>query len=179
MPPYIFQIEDLRKTVDQGREVLKHIHLAFFHGAKIGVIGSNGSGKSTLLRIMAGLDTDFDGTARAASGTRIGHLAQEPQLDATKDVRGNVEDGVVETRALLDRFEEISARFGEDLSPDEMEKLLERQGDVQAQIDKDRDHAKQREIGDGPAMFVNQEPVENSDAALRRAIEEALRAGSV
>ncbi|MEE8105952.1 MAG: energy-dependent translational throttle protein EttA [Planctomycetota bacterium] len=135
MPPYIFQIENLGKTVDQGREVLKHIHLAFFHGAKIGVIGSNGSGKSTLLRIMAGLDTDFDGTARAASGTRIGHLAQEPQLDATKDVRGNVEDGVAETRALLDRFEEISARFGEDLSPDEMEKLLEKQGEVQAQID--------------------------------------------
>jgi len=135
MPPYIVQIEDLRKTVDDGRVVIKPMNLAFFHGAKIGVIGANGAGKSTLLRIMAGVDTDHDGTARAAAGTSIGYLAQEPQLDSSQDVRGNVEEGVAETRALLDRFDAVTARFGEDLSPDEMEKLLEEQGDVQAQID--------------------------------------------
>jgi len=135
MPPYIFQIENLRKTVDDGREVIKRVNLSFFQGAKIGVIGSNGAGKSTLLRIMAGVDTEYEGTARAASGTRIGYLAQEPQLDPAKDVRGNVEDGVTETRALLDKFDEVSERFGEDMSPDEMEKLIEKQGNLQEQID--------------------------------------------
>ena len=135
MPPYIFQIENLRKTVDDGRVIIKPMNLSFFHGAKIGVIGANGAGKSTLLRIMAGVDTDHEGIARAAAGTSIGYLAQEPQLDTSQDVRGNVEKGVAETRALLDRFDSVTARFGEDLSPDEMEKLLEEQGDVQAQID--------------------------------------------
>jgi len=135
MPPYIFQIENLRKTVDDGREVIKRVNLSFFEGAKIGVIGANGSGKSTLLRIMAGVDTEFDGTALAASGTRIGFLAQEPQLNPEKDVRGNVEEGVAGTRALLDQFDEVTARFGEDLSPDEMEKLLEKQGNLQTEID--------------------------------------------
>ena len=135
MPPFIFQIEDLRKTVGDGREVIKRINLAFFAGAKIGVIGSNGAGKSTLLRIMAGVDTDHEGTARAASGTRIGYLAQEPQLDPEKNVRGNVEEGVAETRALLDRFDVVTARFGEDLSADDMDKLMEEQGNVQAEID--------------------------------------------
>ena len=135
MPPYIFQIEDLRKTVDNGKEVIKRVNLSFFEGAKIGVIGSNGAGKSTLLRIMAGVDTEFEGTARAASGTRIGYLAQEPQLNPEKDVRGNVEEGVAETRALLDKFDAVSERFGEDLTPDEMEKLIEQQGNLQEQID--------------------------------------------
>jgi len=135
MPPFIFQIEDLRKTVGDGREVIKRINLAFFAGAKIGVIGSNGAGKSTLLRIMAGVDTDHEGTARAASGTRIGYLAQEPQLDPAKNVRGNVEEGVAETRALLDRFDVVTERFGEDLSADDMDKLMEQQGNVQAEID--------------------------------------------
>ncbi|MHC4848415.1 MAG: energy-dependent translational throttle protein EttA [Planctomycetota bacterium] len=135
MPPFIFQIEDLRKTVGDGREVIKRINLAFFAGAKIGVIGSNGAGKSTLLRIMAGVDTDHEGTARPASGTRIGYLAQEPQLDPEKNVRGNVEEGVAETRALLDRFDVVTARFGEDLSADDMDKLMEEQGNVQAEID--------------------------------------------
>lgn len=135
MPPFIFQIEDLRKTVDNGREVIKRVNLAFFAGAKIGVIGSNGAGKSTLLRIMAGVDTEYDGKAWAASGTRIGYLAQEPELNASKDVRGNVEEGVAETRALLDKFDEVSERFGEDLTPDEMEKLIEQQGDLQTEID--------------------------------------------
>ncbi|MHC4938566.1 MAG: energy-dependent translational throttle protein EttA [Planctomycetota bacterium] len=135
MPPYIFQVEDLRKTVDDGREVIKRVNLAFFHGAKIGVIGANGAGKSTLLRIMAGVDTEYEGRAWAASGTRIGYLQQEPELDPAKDVRGNVEEGVAETRALLEKFDEISARFGEDMTPEEMDKLLEQQGEVQAQID--------------------------------------------
>jgi len=132
---FIYQIEDLRKRLPSGREVLRGINLAFFPGAKIGVLGPNGAGKSTLLRIMAGEETEFDGRAWAAKGVRVGHLRQEPQLDSEKDVRGNVEDGIAETRALLSRFDEISERFGEDVTPDEMEKLLEEQGELQARID--------------------------------------------
>src|SRR6059036_1923355 len=132
---YAFVMKDLRKVVPPKREILRGIWLSFFHGAKIGVVGANGAGKSTLLRIMAGVDDDFQGEAFPADGLRIGLLPQEPQLDATKDVRGNVEDGVAQTRALLTRFEEVSTRLGEPLADDEMEKLLEEQGRLQDQID--------------------------------------------
>ena len=132
---YAFTMKDLRKVVPPKREILRGIYLSFFHGAKIGVLGANGAGKSTLLRIMAGADDDFLGEARPADGLRIGHLSQEPQLDRGKDVRGNVEDGVAQTRALLTRFEGVSLKLGEDLTPDAMEKLLEEQAQLQDKID--------------------------------------------
>jgi energy-dependent translational throttle protein EttA len=132
---YVFVMKDLRKLVPPKREILKGIWLSFLPGAKIGVIGPNGSGKSTLLRIMAGVDSDFLGEAWPADGVKIGYLAQEPQLDPEKDVRGNVEDGVADVRALLDRFEAVSARFAEELSDDEMNDLIEEQGKLQDAID--------------------------------------------
>jgi energy-dependent translational throttle protein EttA len=132
---YIFTMRDLRKVVPPSREILKGIHLAFFPGAKIGVLGGNGAGKSTLLRIMAGVDKDFLGDARPLPGTRIGYLTQEPQLDPSKDVRGNVMDGVREQQALLDQFNEISARFAEPMDDGEMNRLLEKQGNLQERID--------------------------------------------
>ncbi|HEV8586821.1 MAG TPA: energy-dependent translational throttle protein EttA [Methylomirabilota bacterium] len=132
---YAFVMKDLRKVVPPKREILRGIYLSFFHGAKIGVLGANGAGKSSLLRIMAGVDKDFLGEAFPADGLRIGYLPQEPQLDAAKDVRGNVEEGVAETRALLTRFEEVSAKLGEPLSDTEMEKLLEEQARLQDKID--------------------------------------------
>src|SRR6266851_6971306 len=132
---FIFTMKDLKKIVPPKREILKGIWLSFYPGAKIGVLGANGAGKSTLLRIMAGLDQDFLGEAKPADGVRIGHLAEEPRLDPDKDVRGNVEEGVAEIRALLTRFDEINARLGEPLDPDEMEKLLEDQARVQDAIE--------------------------------------------
>ncbi|HEX5757971.1 MAG TPA: energy-dependent translational throttle protein EttA [Thermoanaerobaculia bacterium] len=132
---FIYVMKDLRKLYPGGREVLKGIWLSFFPGAKIGVIGPNGAGKSTLLKVMAGVEKEFGGEAWPAKGTRVGWLPQEPRLDAAKDVLGNVEEGVAETRALLTRFDEINARFGEDLSPDEMDKLLAEQARVQDAID--------------------------------------------
>jgi ATP-binding cassette ChvD family protein len=132
---YAFVMKDLRKVVPPKREILRGIYLSFFHGAKIGVLGANGAGKSTLLRIMAGVDDDFLGEAFPADGLRIGYLSQEPALDPAKDVRGNVEEGVAETRALLTRFEEVSARLGEPLDDEQMEKLLEEQARLQDQID--------------------------------------------
>ena len=132
---YIFTMRDLRKVVPPSREILKGIHLAFYPGAKIGVIGSNGAGKSTLLRIMAGVDTDFLGDARPLPGTKIGYLPQEPQLDPTKDVRGNVEDGVAHLRKILDDFNDISMKFAEPMDDAQMEKLLDKQGRLQEQID--------------------------------------------
>ncbi len=132
---YAFVMKDLRKVVPPKREILRGIWLSFFHGAKIGVLGANGAGKSTLLRIMAGVDTDFLGEAFPAAGLRIGYLPQEPQLDPAKDVRGNVEDGVAETRALLTRFDEVSAKLGEPLEADEMETLLDEQARLQDKID--------------------------------------------
>src|SRR5690606_1631198 len=104
MAQYIFTMHRLGKVVPPKREILKDISLSFFPGAKIGVLGLNGSGKSTLLRIMAGVEKEFDGEARPASGTKIGYLPQEPQLDTSKDVRGNVEEGVGEIKAVLARF---------------------------------------------------------------------------
>jgi sulfate-transporting ATPase len=132
---YAFVMKDLRKVVPPKREILRGIWLSFFHGAKIGVLGANGAGKSSLLRIMAGVDDDFLGEARPAEGLRIGYLPQEPTLDATKDVRGNVESGVADTRALLTRFEAVSARLGERLTDAEMEKLLDEQSRLQDKID--------------------------------------------
>jgi sulfate-transporting ATPase len=132
---YIFTMKDLGKVVPPKREILKGIWLSFLPGAKIGVIGANGSGKSTLLRIMAGADQDFLGEAWPAEGVRIGYLPQEPHLDPAKDVRGNVEEGVVEIRALLTRFDEINARLGEPMDGGEMEKLLEEQSHVQDAIE--------------------------------------------
>ena len=123
------------KMVPPKRFIIHDISLSFFPGAKIGVLGLNGSGKSTLLRIMAGIDTEFDGEARPQPGINIGYLPQEPELDAAKDVRGNVEDGVAETKALVDRFNEISMRFAEPMSDEEMNALLEEQGKLQDAID--------------------------------------------
>jgi energy-dependent translational throttle protein EttA len=132
---YAFVMKDLRKVVPPKREILRGIYLSFFHGAKIGVLGANGAGKSSLLRIMAGVDKDFLGEAFPAAGLKIGHLPQEPQLDPKKDVLGNVEEGVAETRALLTRFEEVSAKLGEPIDADEMEKLLDEQARLQDSID--------------------------------------------
>ena len=132
---YIFTMRDLRKVVPPSREILKGIHLSFFPGAKIGVLGANGAGKSSLLRIMAGVDKDFLGDARPLPGTRIGYLPQEPRLDPSKDVRANVMDGVREQQALLDQFNEISARFAEPMEDAEMSRLLEKQGNLQERID--------------------------------------------
>jgi ATP-binding cassette ChvD family protein len=132
---FVFTMRELRKVVPPDRVILDGITLAFLPGAKIGVLGPNGAGKSSLLRIMAGVDRDFLGEAQPAEGLRVGFLPQEPQLDPGKDVLGNVEEGVASVRALVRRFEEISARFGEPLDDAEMEKLLEEQGRLQDQID--------------------------------------------
>jgi sulfate-transporting ATPase len=134
-PQYIYTMANLRKVVPPSREILKGIYLAFFPGAKIGVLGANGAGKSTLLRIMAGVDKDFQGDARPADGIRVGFLPQEPELDPTKDVRGNVEQAVRTQRAMLTEFETISARFAEPMDDDAMNKLLEKQGALQEKID--------------------------------------------
>jgi ATP-binding cassette ChvD family protein len=131
---YIYTMQKLRRVHPPNKEVLKDIYLSFFPGAKIGVLGSNGSGKSTLLRIMAGVDKDFFGEAKAADGTRIGYLPQEPALDATKNVLGNVELGVKPVKDLLKRFEEVSNSFG-DATPEQMEKLMEEQGKLQDAIE--------------------------------------------
>jgi energy-dependent translational throttle protein EttA len=132
---YAFVMKDLRKVVPPKREILRGIYLSFFHGAKIGVLGANGAGKSSLLRIMAGVDDDFLGEAFPGDGLRIGYLPQEPQLDPGKDVRGNVEEGVADTRTLLARFEEVSGKLGEPLEDAEMEKLLDEQSRLQDRID--------------------------------------------
>ena len=134
-PQFIFTMKGLRKVVPPKREILKGIWLSFYPGAKIGVVGANGSGKSTLLRIMAGVDDDFLGEAFPAKGTRIGYLPQEPQLDSALDVRGNVELAVSEGRDLLRRFEEVSLKFGEPLTDDEMEALVEEQAKLQEKIE--------------------------------------------
>jgi ATP-binding cassette ChvD family protein len=135
MPEYIFQMQNLRKTVPPKREILKGIWLSFFYGAKIGVLGHNGAGKSTLLRIMAGQDHEFSGEANPARGIKVGFLSQEPVLDPAKTVLGNVEEGVAETKALLDRYNAISEKFSEPMEPEAMEKLLEEQSKVQDQIE--------------------------------------------
>jgi sulfate-transporting ATPase len=132
---YIYVMKGLNKTYPGGKQVLKNIWLSFLPGAKIGVLGLNGAGKSTLMKIMAGLDSEFTGEAWAAEGAKVGYLSQEPHLDPAKDVLGNVMDGVAETKALLDRFEEVSAKFAEVTDDDEMNRLIEEQAALQEKID--------------------------------------------
>jgi energy-dependent translational throttle protein EttA len=134
-PQFIYVMKDLRKVVPPSREILRGIWLSFYPGAKIGVLGGNGAGKSTLLKIMAGVDTDFQGEAWAHQGTKVGYLSQVPELDVTKNVRENVEDAVAEQRALLKQFEDISMQFAEPMTDAQMEKLIDKQGRVQEQID--------------------------------------------
>jgi energy-dependent translational throttle protein EttA len=133
---YIYVMKGLSKTYPGGREVLKDIWLSFLPGAKIGVLGLNGAGKSTLLRIMAGIDQDFAGEAWAADGVKVGYLPQEPTLDPSQDVAGNVKEGLGEVKALLERFEQVSARFAEELAEDEMNALIAEQGELQEKIDR-------------------------------------------
>ncbi|HVJ28500.1 MAG TPA: ATP-binding cassette domain-containing protein, partial [Vicinamibacterales bacterium] len=135
MAQFIYTMKGLGKVHQPDHVVLKDIWLSFLPGAKIGVLGLNGSGKSTLLRIMSGQDQNFIGEAFPAAGISIGFLEQEPKLDATKTVLGNVEEGVSEIRDLLNRYDEINAKFGEEMSPEEMEKVLEEQGKVQDRIE--------------------------------------------
>ena len=135
MAQYVYSMIGVGKTVPPRKQILRDISLSFFPGAKIGVLGLNGSGKSTLLRIMAGIDAEIDGEAIPQKNLKIGYLAQEPHLNETLDVRGNVEQGVGEAKALLDRFNEVSLRFGEELNDDEMNALIEEQGDLQTRID--------------------------------------------
>jgi ATP-binding cassette ChvD family protein len=132
---FVYSLQRLKKVVPPDKIILDDITLAFLPGAKIGVLGHNGAGKSTLLRIMAGRDEEIQGEARAAPNLRIGYLPQEPELDPEKDVLGNVEIGVAETKALLTRFEEISAKFAEPMEDEEMNALLEEQGELQDKID--------------------------------------------
>jgi sulfate-transporting ATPase len=135
MPQFIYTMKGLGKVYPPDSQVLKDIWLSFLPGAKIGVLGLNGSGKSTLLKIMAGLDHDFVGEAFPADGITVGFLQQEPQLDQTKTVKDIVEEGVADTRALLQRFDEINEKFAQDLSPEEMDKILAEQSRVQDKID--------------------------------------------
>src|SRR5215210_7799389 len=136
MPPqFIYVMKDLRKVVPPSREILRGIWLSFYPGAKIGVLGANGAGKSSLLRIMAGVDHDFLGEAWPHEGTRIGYLPQEPHLDPSKNVKENVDMAVKPTRDLLTKFEEISNKFAEPMSDDQMTKLLDQQAKVQEKID--------------------------------------------
>ena len=135
MAQYVYSMIGVGKTVPPGKQILRDISLSFFPGAKIGVLGLNGSGKSTLLRIMAGIDLEIDGEAIPQKNLKIGYLSQEPQLDDALDVRGNVEQGVSEAKTLLDRFNEVSLRFGDELNDEEMNALIEEQGDLQTRID--------------------------------------------
>src|SRR3954471_22536763 len=135
MPQFIYVMKGLGKVHPPDHVVLKDIWLSFLPSAKIGVLGLNGAGKSSLLKIMAGQDTEFLGEAFLAQGSTAGYLPQEPRLDETKTVREIVDEGVAATRALLVRFDEINAKFGKDLSPEEMDKVLEEQGKVQDRID--------------------------------------------
>ncbi|MDA0230418.1 MAG: energy-dependent translational throttle protein EttA [Proteobacteria bacterium] len=132
---YIYVMKNVSKTFPGGREILKDITLSFLPGVKIGVLGPNGSGKSTLMKIIAGQDEEFNGEAWAADGVSVGYLEQEPELDADKDVMGNVMEAMGETKALLDQFNELSAKFAEPMDDDEMNTLLAEQGDLQEKID--------------------------------------------
>ncbi len=135
MPQFIYTMKGLGKVYPPDTKVLEDIWLSFYFGAKIGVLGLNGAGKSSLLKIMAGEDQRFTGEAFPADGISIGMLHQEPHLDPAKDVRGNVEEGVAETKALLERYDEVNAKLGEDLSPEAMDKVLEEQSKIQDRID--------------------------------------------
>ena len=132
---YIYVMNGLSKTFTGGREILKNINLSFFPGAKIGVLGTNGAGKSTLLKIMAGIDTQFVGEAWAAEGVKVGYLPQEPELEAGKTVHELVMEGMSETKMILDRFNEVSAKFAEEMTDEEMNTLLAEQAELQEKID--------------------------------------------
>ena len=132
---HVYVMHRLSKAWPGGKEVLKNISLSFLPGAKIGVLGLNGAGKSTLLKIMAGLDTEFNGEAWAADGIKVGYLAQEPELDASMDVAGNVLSGLGEAKELMDRFNEVSARFAEELTDEEMNEVIAEQAELQEKID--------------------------------------------
>jgi ATP-binding cassette ChvD family protein len=134
-PQYVFTMKGLGKTHPPDTVVLKDIWLSFLPGAKIGVLGANGAGKSTLLKIMAGVEQNYTGEAFAGDGVTIGFLQQEPQLNPAKNVRGNVEEGVADTRALLDRYDEVNNKLGEEMTPEEMEKLLDEQARLQDRIE--------------------------------------------
>lgn len=135
MAQYVYSMMGVGKVVPPKKHILKDIYLSFFPGAKIGVLGLNGAGKSTLLRIMAGIDTEIEGEAVPQKNLKIGYLPQEPQLDEDSDVRANVEQGLGEAKTLLNEFERVSARFGEELTDDEMTALIEEQGELQTRID--------------------------------------------
>lgn len=135
MAQYVYTMSQVGKVVPPNRTILKDISLSFFPGAKIGVLGLNGAGKSTLLRIMAGVDTEYLGEARPQPELKVGYLPQEPELDPSKDVRGNIEDGLGEITELLNEFNSISDKFAEPMSDDEMAELLDRQGELQLKID--------------------------------------------
>ena len=132
---YVYSMYKLGKTYPGGKEVLRDISLSFLPGAKIGVLGLNGAGKSTLLKIMAGIEKDYNGEANAADGLNIGYLAQEPELDESQDVQGNVMSGMGEAKILVDRFNEVSARFAEELTDDEMNEVIAEQAELQEKID--------------------------------------------
>jgi energy-dependent translational throttle protein EttA len=134
-PQYVFTMKGLGKTHPPDTVVLKDIWLSFLPGAKIGVLGANGAGKSTLLKIMAGVEQNYTGEAFAGEGVTIGFLQQEPQLNPAKDVRGNVEEGVADTRALLDRYDEVNNKLGEEMTPEAMDKLLDEQAKLQDRIE--------------------------------------------
>ncbi len=134
-PQYVYVMKGLTKAYPGGRKVVEDVWLSFLPGAKIGVLGLNGAGKSTLMKIMAGLDKEFQGEAWAADGVSVGYLPQEPDLDSAKDVLGNVMEGVAKTKALLDRFNEVSMKFAEEMTPEEMDALIQEQADLQSEID--------------------------------------------
>src|SRR5437867_12616425 len=135
MPQFIYTMKGLGKVHPPDAKVLDDIWLSFYFGAKIGVLGLNGAGKSSLLKIMAGEDTSFLGEAFPANGISVGFLHQEPVLDATKTVLGNVEEGVAATKALLARYDELNAKLGEDLPSDEMDKVMDEQARIQDRIE--------------------------------------------
>jgi len=134
-PQYVYVMKGLTKAYPGGRKVVEDVWLSFLPGAKIGVLGLNGAGKSTLMKIMAGMDKDFQGEAWAADGITVGYLPQEPDLDPAKDVLGNVMEGVAKTKALLDRFNEVSMKFAEEMTAEEMDALIQEQADLQSEID--------------------------------------------
>ena len=132
---FIYQMQGLKKISPDGKEILKGIWLSFFPGAKIGVIGPNGAGKSTLIRVMAGIDTEYQGETWIDPSAKIGYLPQEPELDPSLDVRGNIELGLKEVRDLMNEYDEVSAKFAEEMTPDEMDALIQRQGDLMDKIE--------------------------------------------
>ncbi|WP_341761572.1 energy-dependent translational throttle protein EttA [Candidatus Tisiphia endosymbiont of Thecophora atra] len=157
---YVYVMNGLSKTIN-GKQILKETYLSFLPGAKIGIIGPNGAGKSTLLKIMAGIDKEYDGEAFVASGVRVGYLAQEPHLDPTRNVFDNIMESLSEKKALIDEFNEISYKFAEEMSDDEMNELLAKQADLQEKIDSCDAWSLEREIE--IAMFALRCPNKDAD----------------